>query len=231
MTNFSVLRLSAVAAAILATTACSMTPAIDTSPTAEVTFDGLHEVTGVRVDKAWARPGFDITGYSKIKLQGAGIEFRPGGESGRTYLSRTNADHFEVTPEQRERFQALVTRAFLQELAKSESFEIVNDPGPDVLLVRGGLIDVVSFVPPEPVGRSDIYLSAVGEATLVLEIRDSITNAILVRVVDRDAAEDIGGGFSESNRVNNAAEVRRLVNRWARALRERLDQYAGSEAQ
>lgn len=31
-------------------------------------------------------------------------------------------------------------------------------PAPDVLLVRIALLDVVSFVPPEELGRVDIYL-------------------------------------------------------------------------
>ena len=83
-------------------------------------------------------------------------------------------------------------------------------------------MDVVSYVPPDAVsGRVDVYLSAVGEATLVLEIRDSITEAILARVVDRGLAERTGGIMMESNRVTNTSEVRRLVRRWASLLRER----------
>ena len=53
-----------------------------------------------------------------------------------------------------------------------------------VLLVMGGLLDVVSFVPPDPVGGwSEVYLSRVGEATLVLEIRDSITQTTLATAI------------------------------------------------
>lgn len=54
----------------------SSTPMIDTGPDAVVTFDGLHKVKGSRADEAWARPGLDLSGYSKIKLQSAGIEYR-----------------------------------------------------------------------------------------------------------------------------------------------------------
>ena len=82
----------------------------------------------------------------------------------------------------------------------------------------------VSFVPPEPMGRSSIYIREVGEATLVLELRDSITEAILARAVDRRAAESIGE-FQKSNRAMNAASVRRLAGFWAVLLRERLDAY------
>lgn len=219
--------LAAIAAVFLAAGCATEPPTVDTSPGAEVTFDGLYEVRNSRADQAWARPDVDISQYSKIMLQGAGIEYRPGGEAGRSWMSRSSGGPYEVTERQKERLQQLVGEAFLEELAKSEHFELVNEPGPDVLLIRGALLDVVSYVPPEPIGgRSEIYLSEIGEATLVIELRDSITETILARAVDRRAAEAMGGmGFQESNRVSNEAEVRRLARSWARLLRERLDDY------
>lgn len=198
---------------------------IDTSDDAQVTYDGLYPVTGGSADAAWARPGVDLSEYSKIKLQGVGIEYRPGGETGRLYYSRATEDYYAITETQKKAFEALVTEAFLKELGQSAHFTIVDEVGPEVLLVRGGLLDVVSYVPPEPVGGSEIFLSRVGEATLVLELRDSVSDAIIARAVDRRAAENKARGFSRSNSVSNAAELRRMVNTWARLLRERLDTY------
>lgn len=74
----------------------------------------------------------------------------------------------------------------MEELQKSDRFRIVDKPGPNTLIVSGGLLDVTSQVPPKQVGSSSrIYLSSIGDATLVLEIRDSETNRILARAVDR----------------------------------------------
>ncbi len=215
-----------IASTALLTSCAGSNPVVDTSAEAEVTFDGLYPVKGGSADAAWARPNVDISQYSKIMLQGVGIEYRPGGESGRLYRAGSRADYFEITDEQKSKFKEVVGEAFLKELGNSEHFTIVDEPGPDVLLIRGGLLDVVSFVPPEPMGRGGIYLSSVGEATLVLEIRDSVSEAIFVRAVDRRAAENTAGGFSESNRVTNKAEVRRMASTWARLLRERLDSLA-----
>lgn len=201
------------------------TPTVDTSAEAEMTYDGLYPVKGGTADQAWARPGVDISEYSKIIFEGVGIEYRPGGESGRLSYPRSRTGHFEITDAQKERLESLVRDAFLDELGRSAHFTIVDESGPDVLLIRGALLDVVSYVPPEPIGRGEIYLSSVGEATLMLEIRDSISEAIIARAVDRRAAED-SLGFKESNRINNNAEVRRLARTWARLLRERLDSYA-----
>ncbi|MGI9220746.1 MAG: DUF3313 family protein [Woeseiaceae bacterium] len=204
---------------------------IDTSAGVEPTFDGLYPVKGGRMDGAWARPDFSVEPYSKIMLQGVGIEYRPGGST-RPYSASRSDEYYEMSPEQKERFEAEMRDAFLAELNKGEHYEIVTEPGADVLLVRGGLLDVVSYVPPDPVGNSDIYLSRVGEATLVLEIRDSVSGAILLRAIDRRAAEDIARGFTNSNRVSNRSEARRLAQTWGRILREGLDRFmaTGDEA-
>jgi hypothetical protein len=207
----------------------SSPPTIDTGPDAAVTFDGLYPVKGARADEAWARPGVDLTQYKHVMLQGAGIEYRPGGESGRSFHSRSQSGHFEVTENQKAALRQIVVEAFLEELGKSEIFTLVSKPGPDVLLVEGALLDVVSYVPPEPIGgMSSIYLSKVAEATLVLELRDSITEAILARSVDRRAAESTFN-FSESSRVTNTYEVRRLASHWASGLREALDAFGAPD--
>jgi len=207
----------------LALTGCATpTPTLDTSSNADVTFDGLREIQNSSADKAWAMPGTDLSGYTKIRLQSAGIEYRPGGEPRRT----SRGGPYEVTAEQKERLRELAGEVFLEELGRSERFTLVNEPGPDVLLVRAALLDIVSNVPPESAIRSETFLSSVGEATLVLEIRDSVTGAILVRAIDRDAA-DTGGRLTNSNRVTNAAEVRQLLRRWMSTLRERLDSFSG----
>lgn len=219
------------AAAVLVLTGCAAsTPTIDMSPEAEVTFDGLREVKGGRADQAWARPGVDLSQYTKIALQGTGIEYRPGGESGRSLGARSRGGPYEVTEDQKARLRELFIEVFVEELGKSKHFTLVSEPGPDVLLIRAGLLDVVSWVPPEPVGRGDIYISQVGDATLVLELRDSITETILARAVDRRAIE--AGGITDlsySSPVSNQADVKRVARSWARLLRERLDTYAGPQ--
>ncbi len=84
-------------------------------------------------------------------------------------------------------------------------------------------MDVVSNVPPDSMGRSNIYLSSVGEATLVIEIRDSESNAVLVRIIDRKAAQNIGVA-QRSTSVTNWSEVQQLARAWATQLRSALDE-------
>jgi hypothetical protein len=182
------------------------------------------------MQEAWARPDFDISTYSKIMLQGADAEFRPGGRNPRQNRALGPNEHFAVTPEQKVRFQELMSAAFVKELSLSEHFTIVTEPGPDVLLIQGILLDVVSFIPEQRAGRSDVFLSRFGEVTLVLEIRDSVSGAVLLRAIERRAAEASGGtGFTRSNTVTNRAEFRRVARRWAMVLREGLDRFMAPE--
>ena len=204
---------------------CSSTaPTIQQGANAEVSFDGLNKVDHSRASQAWARPDFDISGYTKIWLVGAGVEYRQVKDKGRSSIAtRSGSGPYFIDDAARKKFEKNVSEVFAEEMAKSQRFEIVDGPGPDVLMVRGGLLDVISYVPPQPMGRSEVYLRSVGEATLVLELRDSETSTILARSIDRRAAEQAGGELQWSSSVTTAAEARRLIRRWAVQLREALD--------
>ncbi len=201
-------------------------PTIQTGPDAEVSFDGLHKVDNTRVDMAWAVPDLDLSSYTKILPVNAGIEYRQVKNRGRTTAARSQSGPYFIDDTARARFEALVNEIVMEELQKSTRFSIVNEPGPDTLIVGGGLLNVTSNVPPDVGGRSNIYLSNVGEATLVLEVRDSESNRTLARAVDRRAAETIGGTFQRSNSAATTQEVRRLIRFWASGLREALEGFA-----
>jgi len=230
MSNIPVRRSLIIALAAVFFSGCSSAPpTIDMSSDADVTYDGLHPINNSRMAQAWARPGFDISTFSKVMLQGADAEFRPGGQNPRQRQALGPNDHFAVTPEQKVRFEEQMSTAFVEELSLSEVFTIVTEPGPDVLLIQGILLDVVSFIPEQRAGRSEVFLSRIGEVTLVLEIRESESGAILARGVERRAAENAGSTMSRSNTVTNSAEFRRVARRWATVLREGLDEFMASE--
>lgn len=216
-------------------TACSSTPEFQTGPDAEVTHDGLTRVDRTVLDVVWARTDIDITGYDKIKIEGVGVEFRPvdgpysGRAGGGTSRPSSSRSVFQLDEATKKLVVDEISTAFTEELARSEVYEIVDEPGETVLLLRVGLLDVISRVPPTPAGRSSVFLDSVGEATLVMELRDSVSNAILVRAVDRRAAERPTGMAMESNRVTNRAEVRRLGGRWAGIIRNGIETLMSGE--
>ena len=206
-------------------------PTIQTGPDAEVTFDGLHRVDNSQAEFAWARPDFDISTYSKIWPVSEGFEYRQTTNEGRTEAQRNRGGPFVIPQDARDRFEAMAGEIFQEELSQVENWEFVTEPGPDVLILRGAMLDIFTNVPPERTGsRSNIFVSDVGRATLLLELRDSQTNTALARSVDTRWAERPGGTMMDSNRVTNMSEARRLIRRWAVRLRESLDGFAALQS-
>jgi len=208
--------------ALLLSTACATAATVETGAAAEPTFDGLYPVKHARVDRAWARPDFDLSPYTKIMLQGAGIHYRPVKRAS----ARSGATEFPIPEDRKQELRDTLLDGFLKELQKSERFEFVAEPGPDVLVVRGALLDVVSRVPPQTAGRTDVYLSSVGEATFLIELIDSESETVLIRSIDRRAADTNAAWRMASNPVSNRAEVSRLAREWGRLLRDRLEYLA-----
>ena len=211
---------------------CSSTPEFQSGPDAEVTADGLTRVDRTVMDAVWARTDLDFTGINKVRFQGLGVEYRnvDGPYSGRagagsSTMSTRNKTEFQLDENTKAMFEEEIRGAFLDEINRSDVFEVVDEAGPDVIDIHIGLLDVVSLVPPETVGRSRIFIDRVGEATLVLEVRDSVSNTVLVRAIDRRAAET--STMTESTPPRNRAEVRRLGRRWGQILRDGIEAMLG----
>jgi hypothetical protein len=203
---------------------CAQEPTLQQGPDAEITFDGLVRIDHGQFKDSWADPDIDFSQYNKIMTGKAVFEFRAVKKShSASFARRSNESEFWISDANKEKLIEVVTEVFRKELDKSEKFTRADGPGRDVLVIVGGLHDIVSRVPPDMVGRGDIYLSSVGEATLVLEARDSLSGETIYRAIDRRAAEQIGGQMNISNRVTNMSEVRRMAQRWATRLREGLD--------
>ena len=216
---------------LLTSTACF---AQDAKPkkgaNADETFDGLVAVKNSAFKRAWAAPDIDLSRYTKIIPVGAEFQYRAVRGGNNTSYARSNQREFPISDKDKAKLVQVVSEIFDEELQKSKRFEIVKEPGPDVLILVGTLLDIVSLVPPERSGRTEVYLSRVAEATLVLELIDSMSNETLVRAAERRAAERPGGGMNMmwSNPVTNWAEVRRLARRWAEKLRKGLDSVEGA---
>lgn len=222
--------LSALAAALVAT-GCSTSPQFSDDPD-DVTHDGLTKVNRTVMDSVWARQDIDLSGVKKVRFNGLGVEYRNvnGPYSGRAGVGSTRAQasrstEFQLDADTRALFEEEIAGAFMEEIGRSSVYEVTDEAGADVIDVDVGLLDVVSRVPPETVGRSRIFIDSVGEASLVLEVRDSISNTVLVRAVDRRAAQNFT--MQESTPPRNRAEVRRLGRRWGEIIRTGLETMIG----
>lgn len=162
-------------------------------------------------DELRVRPYFDVRTYSKMLIESPVIEYGTSGQP--------------VAPDRREWLHGIVEAAFRDELAKSAHFRPATSPADDVLLVRIHLTDVVSYG-----GAADpnLALADVGEATLVLELYDSMSKTITVRATARVKAErspdDARAATMQTDQI-----VERAARDWAQRIRERLDAIASVE--
>ena len=204
---------------------CATTPpTVQTGPNAEVSYDGLHVVDNSRFKMAWADPDADWARYNKYIPGPATFEFKAVKKGSNTYRAQSSQTEFWISEEGRARLKEVASEVFNEELAKSERFTVTDKPAADALIIRGALLDIVSNVPPSMnrAGRTEIYLSKVGEATLVIEAVDSLSGEVLFRAVERRAAESAAGGI-QANTVTTWSEVRRMLRRWATRLKDGMD--------
>ena len=202
-------------------------PQIETGANAEKTYDGLVRVKKSVVDAAWVKPDFDLTPYKKLMIVSQGVAFKKLPKVSTFQARQGSVTEFPVSEENQQMFKEVMKEEFVSELKKLKRYEIVDQPGPDVLMLVGTVIDVSSNVPPDIdsadyAGRGGVYLTSVGEATLVLELRDSLSHEVLGRAADRRAAES---PFAfEVNKVTGWTQVHLLAQNWASLIRKRLEE-------
>lgn len=198
-------------------------PTVQTGPDAEVSYDGLHLVDNSVFKLAWADPDADWARYTKFIPGGAEYDFRAVKKGSGTQRANSSATEFWIDDAARAQLKEETSTIFAEELAKSERFTQTDTPAADTLILRGALHDIVSNVPPEQIGRGEVFLSSVGEATLILEAVDSLSGEVLFRAVERRAMERGGGQAVRVSSVTTWSEVRRLVRRWATTLQQGMD--------
>jgi len=222
-TNGNFLRMAGAILIAATLTACaSPAPAIQTGPGAETTFDGLVAVDNTVLSKVWVRPGIDLNGYTKVLPVITGIQYAAAREYRGNMSLRSSDANFPMSDAEKERFETAANEIFLEEFAKSTKFEVTDQLGDDVLLVRVEILDVTSLVPPESPGQR-IYVRTVGEAGLVLEIYDSKEKQILARAADRREFGFPGDQIRMTSRGMNQSQVRTGLKGWARVLVNGLD--------
>ena len=189
-------------------------------------FDGLVPLEGTLMTQVWVREGFTLQGYEKVILEDAGIRYRPvASPSSRS--QRNAATEFPVSADQKAELERLITEEFDRALDRLKLPQ-VTEPGPDVLRVRGYLLDVVSRIPPDDASSNHYFIESVGQATFVVELIDSETNAVLVRGLDTRSASTPGYTY-RSSAAGNRAQVRRLIARWADMLVDALNDLTAIE--
>ncbi len=184
----------------------------------EVTADGLYPLDPSVMGAAWIRPDIDLSDYPRLYAGGTAIQFRDVRDRWHNSRSIETAAAFYIDEPRKEALRKLFDEAFEDALARVRTFERTTETGPDVLVVQGFLTDVISGVPPYLPGSAITNIRWPWEASIVLELRDSVTLTVLARTVSRERIN----GPVDATMVN--ALTPRVTKAWAQLLVTRLEQ-------
>lgn len=199
----------------------------------QVDRDGLQLVEGTKAAAVYVDPKADFSQFKRVTIADVEVAFR------KNWLRDQNQDRMStsrrVTQEDADRIKAAVaqefTLIFTQELEKGGydvvAFEGFENSSDDLLLLTPAIVNLDVTAPDTmSPGRSRSFTASAGAMTLYMEFHDSISGALLGRVMD---AQSTGNSsyMTISNSVTNKAEADRMLRRWATQLVTKLDKVHG----
>ena len=191
----------------------------------QITEDGLHRVADSKMAIVYAEPGADLAQYERIQLMDAYVAFKKNWA--RDQRSRS-ADKLRISSRDIEKIKTDLAKEFqavFRKTLEDGGYEIVDEAGEDVLLVRPAIINLDVNAPDTMrAGRSRSYTSSAGEMTLYIEIYDSITGDLIAKALDRKADTARQGFYTWTNSVTNKAAAKRILQGWADILLDALNE-------
>lgn len=181
-------------------------------------WDGLVQVDVRGLRGVWVLPDADFRPFKKVLIEPVEVSFRENWQ--RNFNNTTRGLNGRVRDSDVRRIIETAQTGFNDVFAdayRRAGFEVVTAPGDGVLRVKTAVVNLdVSAPDTMRAGRVRVYSQQAGQATLVLETHDSMTGAVLGRVVDARAVGDTRT-FWARNRATNNADFRRVFSRWADA--------------
>jgi len=186
------------------------------------TYEGLAAVQSRNLDELYLRPNADLAGYRKIVIDPVQVAFQK--EWNKVFVDlhgvtrRLRHDDVQrISDDTASTMQRAVAEAF-----KRAGYEIAAAPGPGVLRLSPSVVDLyVDAAEDLSPGTTKSFTKDAGEATLILEARDSASGTLLARVVDHRTARETQGinahDLRRTTSVSNIFWFDATFGRWATA--------------
>ena len=180
-------------AAVLFVAACTTT-----------TYESFRPVQNPNVDIAYVGSNADFSKYRRLMVEEMGI-FYP------TQAAPSEADLQRVRSAFQDAFRSQV-----------EGYEIVTRPADDVMKVKASLVDLRHAAARDlpDISRDVNQILEPGKLTFMIEMRDSASDALLLRAADTEKSPQIDLADDGSA---NADEVNAAAQHWAQLFRNFLD--------
>jgi hypothetical protein len=182
----------------------------------EVSPEGLKLVPKTKVSAVYLRDGVQFGGYDKVAILDCYVAFRKDWQRDQNRSSGfrvSDSDMTRIKNELAEEFKKVFTKELT---AKGET--ITNETGAGVLILRPAIINLDVTAPDTmQAGMTRTFSASAGQATLFLEIYDSVTGELLARAIDAEAAGD-RGFIGVRNGATNRSDAERVLKKWADLL-------------
>lgn len=195
--------------------------ALAASDLPQTSFDGLQLVPSKDVEVLYLRPGASLKPYKRVVILDCFVAFR------KTWQRDQNSSGLRVSSADMNRIKKKLAeefnKIFVDELQNKGGYEVVDQGGEDVLILRPAIIDLdISSPDTLNTGMGRSFATSAGAMTLYLEVLDGDTGEILARIVDAENSRD-NGRLMWQNSITNTQEADRLLRKWAVMMRGALD--------
>ncbi|MEO8305586.1 MAG: DUF3313 family protein [Betaproteobacteria bacterium] len=175
--------------------------------------DRLVQIKSRQMEMAWLLPGVDFRTYTKVNISRTQVAFRQ--DWMKDYNLNAQLGNW-ISQEQADKIMASAQTNFddiFRDAFQKAGYEVVTTTGPDVLRVNSSILDLNVNAPlGQSTGQMPWIINA-GDAALIVEVRDTVTNAILGRVADRRATRDVGRQMATI--ATNVYDFRLLFAHWS----------------
>ncbi len=192
----------------------------------EVSPDGLQLQKSTRSTVAYKKENVDFASYNAVQILPSKVAFKKDWQHNynRNNISLssrvTDADVLRIKTD----VTNLFDEVFKEEFGKDASFPIVDTVSSNTLVIRPAIINLDVAAPDlRSAANVRTYTDDAGQATLFLELYDGVSGEILARIINTSVAGD-NSHYEWANRVTNRADAKRMIRKWAKALRIKYDE-------
>lgn len=187
----------------------------------QTTPEGMELIKQTKERIVYAMPGATLDQYTRVAILDCYVAFKKDWE--RDY-NRSASMGGRISDSDVERIKTELSAEFKKvftEVLTEAGHEVVDHTGEDVLVLRPAIVDLVINAPDtNSASFGRVIVRSAGEMTLFLEFYDSLTSAIIARVID--AQTDDSAFAQRADRMTNKADADRIIKNWARELEGHL---------
>ena len=187
---------------------------------------GLQKVTVPGLDLAYVKPGATLKQYTKVAMKPVSVSFAKNWAEDVTAGTMARVQPADMTAI-RTKLAHMLEMAVYTEL-KAGGYDLVSAVGEDVLYVEMDIVNLYISAPQLDSGTNlpDTYALTAGQASLIVQLSDTVTGDPIARVVDNYHGMETGHQMMITAAVNQV-EALNACTQWAKRLRIALDKSKG----